>query len=182
MSNRTNIINISTVDGVEFRIDVKYLIAPGSGSVFFQDMLVKNNSLDDDIDYGSIETIEGSEDDSPIPLPDNVHSEELTKVLEYMGHHYKKRANKIDRPLRNTFRSYVSQWDYDYVSKMDYLELNRLINAVNFLNVPDLFSLLCAYYADIIKGKNVDQLKVILNIPQNNNNTLTSNQTNSIMN
>ncbi|KAL5545274.1 hypothetical protein UlMin_009058 [Ulmus minor] len=85
--------------------------------------------------------------DNGIPLP-NVTNKILSKVIEY----YKKH---VDDELK--------AWDADFV-KVDQATFFDLILAANYLNIKSLLDLICQTVADMIVGKNPEEICKTFNI------------------
>lgn len=80
--------------------------------------------------------------DSVEPIPLQVSSKTLNKVLEYF---------ELDE-------------HEDYFSKMDRDFLFEVIIAANFLDIEDLLDNACKKVADMLKNKSVEEIKKILEI------------------
>ncbi|CAM0906844.1 unnamed protein product [Alopecurus aequalis] len=88
-----------------------------------------------------------------IPLP-NVDSSTLAKVVEYCENHLRMNAQPDAR----------SSWDKEFVSKVALNDLYDLINAANYLDYERLLGLIGKAFADLMRGKTVEQIRAILGI------------------
>ncbi|XP_010241289.1 PREDICTED: SKP1-like protein 11 [Nelumbo nucifera] len=96
-----------------------------------------------------------------IPLL-NVSSIVLSKVIDYCKKHveldFKK---KMDGD--NEAHEEIKNWDSEYIN-VGVDELYHLIMAANYLHIKGLLDLTCQKVADIIKGKQPEQIRKIFNI------------------
>lgn len=58
----------------------------------------------------------------------------------------------------------ISDWDRNFIN-VDKETLFEIINAANYLEVKGLLELGCKTVANMIKGKSVEEMRVILGIP-----------------
>ncbi|CAA7019374.1 unnamed protein product [Microthlaspi erraticum] len=93
--------------------------------------------------------------DNGVPIP-NVTSNILAKVIEYC----KKHVGAADA---GTSEEDLKAWDADFL-KIDLSMLYELILAANDLNIKNLLDLTCQAVADMIKGKNPQELRTTFNI------------------
>ncbi|KAJ3670467.1 hypothetical protein LUZ60_010791 [Juncus effusus] len=93
--------------------------------------------------------------ESSIPVP-NVTAKILSKVIEYCKKHVEFAATKpTDEELKS--------WDTEFI-KVDLNTLYDLILAANYLNVKGLLDLTCETVANMIKGKNPEEIRKRFNI------------------
>ncbi|CAI8600993.1 unnamed protein product [Vicia faba] len=92
---------------------------------------------------------------NPLPIP-NVTSKILEKVIEYCKKHVDT-ANSDER---------VRTWDAEFV-KVDQDTLFDLILAANYLKIQGLLDLTCKAMSDMIKGKNLEEIRKIFRIKNN---------------
>ncbi|CAN8292291.1 unnamed protein product [Cochlearia groenlandica] len=88
----------------------------------------------------------------PIPLP-NVSAPILTKVIEYCKIHTEKILESND----------LVAWDAEFV-KVDQPTIFALIEAADYLNICDLLDLTCKTVADMMAGKNAEEIRALFNI------------------
>lgn len=106
--------------------------------------------------------IEDAGIDDPIPLP-NVSGKILAKVLEYCKYHRENpEAEKkiIDEKVPDLT---IIPWDLDYC-KVDQATLFELILAANYLDLKSLLDLTCKTVANMIKGKQPEEIRKTFNI------------------
>lgn len=104
-----------------------------------------------------IEDLGDDSDELDIPLQ-NVSSETMTKVIEYLNY---KRENLNEDAKKDVTEDLEF---FDYVQMDDTTERDKLfqvILAANYLNHESLLSLGCKKVAEYIKGKPIEQIKEI---------------------
>ncbi|CAM8938350.1 unnamed protein product [Rhodiola kirilowii] len=94
--------------------------------------------------------------DNGIPLP-NVTSKILAKVIEYCKKHVE--AVKDEGGAGDDLKAFDSEF-----VKVDQATLFDLILAANYLNIKGLLDLTCQTVADMMKGKNPEDIRKIFNI------------------
>ncbi|GAA5827357.1 hypothetical protein JCM5353_007555 [Sporobolomyces roseus] len=103
------------------------------------------------------------ESDHPIPLP-NVSASVLKKVLEWCEHHKKDPeplAEDIDDSRRKTTE--ISDWDSKFI-QVDQEMLFEIILAANYLDIKPLLDVGCKTVANMIKGKQPEEIRKLFNI------------------
>lgn len=90
-----------------------------------------------------------------VPLG-NVRSADFSKVMEYCNEHAKAEAEKRTSDL--------AAWDRSFANALLQEQLYELINAANFLGIPQLLDVLSERLADMIRGKTVEEMRRVLNI------------------
>ena len=103
------------------------------------------------------------ESDMPIPLP-NVSSSVLTKVLEYCNHHRHDPPAALDDAdeLRRRATD-ISEWDAKFI-QVDQEMLFEIILAANYLDIKSLLDVGCKTVANMIKGKQPEEIRKLFNI------------------
>ncbi|SCV67666.1 BQ2448_5277 [Microbotryum intermedium] len=103
------------------------------------------------------------ETDNPIPLP-NVSSNVLKKVLEWCEHH-KKDADPPAEENDDTRRKMteISDWDQKFI-QVDQEMLFEIILAANYLDIKPLLDVGCKTVANMIKGKQPEEIRKLFNI------------------
>ncbi|KAK4053484.1 hypothetical protein OIV83_001651 [Microbotryomycetes sp. JL201] len=103
------------------------------------------------------------ESDQPIPLP-NVSSNVLKKVLEWCEHH-KNDPEPIAEDLDDTRRktTEISDWDSKFI-QVDQEMLFEIILAANYLDIKPLLDVGCKTVANMIKGKQPEEIRKLFNI------------------
>ncbi|KAI4305639.1 hypothetical protein L6164_028995 [Bauhinia variegata] len=103
-------------------------------------------------------TIENLLEDIPsegnIPVP-NVSGSILAKVIEYLKQHSEDNKEEDEGRLR--------AWDTEFV-KVDQKTLIDLMLAADYLNIKGLLNLACQAVADMIQGRNPDEIRRLFNI------------------
>lgn len=110
-------------------------------------------------DFGGVEDI-------TIPVS-GVSSNILTKVLEYLKHHVNDEVvdekNEDNDVVVKQHDSKIEGWDAEFV-KMEQPELFETILAANYLNIKSLLDLCCKAVANMIKGKDPEEIRQTFNI------------------
>ncbi len=113
----------------------------------------------------SMENMNDEEEDIPVIPVSEVDSETLEKVIKYCNHHWNNRAKKLDRPLKDKLENVLSEFDLEFL-KLDEEMLVKLTNAANYLNIPDLLSMLAAKIAiTYVNGKSAQEVIKLFNLP-----------------
>ncbi|MBW0505439.1 hypothetical protein O181_045154 [Austropuccinia psidii MF-1] len=133
---------LTTSDGEHFTVDREVAIR----SVLIKNMLE---------DVGDI--------DSPIPLP-NVSASVLKKVIEWCEHH-KKDPEPSTEDLDDARKraTEISDWDTKFIN-VDQEMLFELILASNYLDIKPLLDVGCKSVANMIKGKQPEEIRKLFNI------------------
>eukprot|EP00744_Colponema_vietnamica_P022421 GILI01032200.1.p1 GENE.GILI01032200.1~~GILI01032200.1.p1 ORF type:complete len:186 (-),score=49.55 GILI01032200.1:16-522(-) len=97
-----------------------------------------------------------------IELPSISH-EVLQKVVEWATHHKDDPAPAEDDENRAKRADDIDQWDADFC-KVKQPMLFELILAANYLDMKGLLDLTCKTVANIIRGKNPEQIRAAFNI------------------
>ena len=102
--------------------------------------------------------LEDYPDDAEVPL-NNVKSNILKKIKEYLEHYENEEPKEIDRPLpSNNFKECVSEWDFNYI-EIDLDQIFELILGANYMDIKPLLELASAKVASIIKGKTTEEIR-----------------------
>jgi S-phase kinase-associated protein 1 len=122
-------------------------------------MLVSNliNTIVDSMD---------STQDVEIPLP-NVTGGTLSRIIEFCEYYDETPMKQIPRPLPTlgTFEDVVNEWYNQFISSFCTKEaLFELIQAAHYMDIPPLLELGCAKIASMIRGKNITEIKTILDL------------------
>jgi len=82
-------------------------------------------------------------------LPVNeVEGKCLERIIDYLKHYETERPKEIPKPLPSPdLKQVVSEWDYNYINPLKLEEVVDLVNAANFLDIPDLVNLSSAKLA-----------------------------------
>ena len=107
--------------------------------------------------------IEDYPDDAEVPL-NNVKSNILQKIKEYLEHYENADPKEIDRPLPSQkFEECVESWDFKYID-VDLELIFELILGANYMDIKPLLELASAKVASIIKGKTTEEIRKTFNI------------------
>ena len=92
----------------------------------------------------------------------------IIKLKEYLEHYDDNTPKKIEMPLPNKdFKECIDEWDYNFIN-FDIEIILELMVAANFLDINSLLDLTSAKIASLIKGKNPDEIRRILNMENDN--------------
>ena len=98
----------------------------------------------------------------------NIKHRTLIKIKKYLEHYMHNTPKKIEMPLPNKdFKECIDEWDYDFIN-CDIEIILELMVAANFLDINSLLDLTSAKIASLIKGKNPDEIRRILNMENDN--------------
>lgn len=87
------------------------------------------------------------EADKELPV-NEVDGKCLEKVIEYLKHHETEKAKEIPKPLPSAdLKPLLSEWDFNFINPLKLEEVVDLVNAANFLDIPDLVNLTSARLA-----------------------------------
>jgi S-phase kinase-associated protein 1 len=107
--------------------------------------------------------IEDYPDDAEVPL-NNVKSNILKKIKDYLEHYQESEPKEIERPLASqNYQECVEAWDYEYIN----VELDlifEIILAANYMDIKPLLELASSKIASIIKGKTPEEIRKTFNI------------------
>jgi S-phase kinase-associated protein 1 len=108
--------------------------------------------------------IENSNKNIEINLPE-INYNTLQKIVQYLIHYKEKEPQQIPKPLSsNNLSNVIDEWDINFIKNMDMNSIYDLINASNYLEIPSLLDLSCAYVITLIKGKSIEEMRKIFNI------------------
>ena len=131
-------IKIKSSDGKVFEVNDKIL----SLSKFLKDMIDNNREIDQEITINKVD------------------AKNLEKIIEYLKHHEIEKPKAIPKPLpNNDLKSFVSEWDYNFINTLSIEEAIDLINAANFLDIEDLMSLTAAKMAAYMMTGTTDEVR-----------------------
>ncbi|PNH12546.1 SCF ubiquitin ligase complex protein SKP1a [Tetrabaena socialis] len=106
--------------------------------------------------------VEDAGSDGVIPLP-NVSGKILASVIEYCKYHAQAEKKGEDGQPIPKNEADVKLWD-DEFAKVDQETLFGIILAANYMNIKGLLDLTCKTVANMIKGKDVEEIRKIFNI------------------
>ena len=107
--------------------------------------------------------IEDYPDDAEVPL-NNVKSNILKKIKEYLDHYQDSDPKEIERPLASqNYQECVDAWDYEFIN-VDLDLIFEIILAANYMDIKPLLELASSKIASIIKGKTPEEIRKTFNI------------------
>jgi S-phase kinase-associated protein 1 len=107
--------------------------------------------------------IEDYPDDAEVPL-NNVKSNILKKIKEYLEHYQESDQKEIERPLASqNYQDCVEPWDYEFIN-VDLDLIFEIILAANYMDIKPLLELASSKIASIIKGKTPEEIRKTFNI------------------
>jgi hypothetical protein len=111
------------------------------------------------INIGFIKQIIDEDDDNIIPLL-KVDSETFEYIVKFLEYRKIDNSNiQLERPLKNDFSELVDKWYVNFFQQMNDDIILKLLNACNFLDLKELLDLGCAFLADSIKKRNIEDIK-----------------------
>ena len=107
--------------------------------------------------------IEDYPDDAEVPL-NNVKSNILKKIKEYLDHYQDSEPKEIERPLASqNYQECVDPWDFEFIN-VDLDLIFEIILASNYMDIKPLLELASSKVASIIKGKTPEEIRKTFNI------------------
>ena len=102
--------------------------------------------------------IEDYPDDAEVPL-NNVKSNILKKIKEYLDHYQDSEPKEIERPLASqNYQECVDAWDFEFIN-VDLDLIFEIILAANYMDIKPLLELASSKVASIIKGKTPEEIR-----------------------
>ena len=85
----------------------------------------------------------------------NIEPDTFDYVVEYMKLANVNKPSDIPKPIKDlSLKTYLQDWEYDYLCRIESAHMiKKVLDLVNYLDVPPLFELLCAKIASVIKHK-----------------------------
>ena len=126
-----------------------------------------NDGIVFEVDVQSLELSKVLKDlagDFPDPeaeLPTNeVDGKTLEKIVEYLVHYKKDKPKEIPKPIPNPdLKPILEKWDYDFITPLSLEVVVDLVNAANFLNIPDLVNLCCVRMASEMTNCTIEEAR-----------------------
>ena len=101
--------------------------------------------------------------ETEIPL-NNVKSNILKKIKEYLDHYQDTDPKEIERPLASqNYQECVDPWDFEFIN-VDLDLIFEIILASNYMDIKPLLELASSKVASIIKGKTPEEIRKTFNI------------------
>ena len=96
--------------------------------------------------------------ETEIPL-ENVRSNILKKIKEYLDHYQDTDPKEIERPLASqNFQECVDPWDFEFIN-VDLDLIFEIMLASNYMDIKPLLELATSKVASIIKGKTPEEIR-----------------------
>jgi len=97
-----------------------------------------------------------------------VYEPTLEKVVEFLTHYMDEPMNEIPSPLgASSFNEIVEQeWYRTFVEEIDRPMIFDLLTAANYMGIRPLLDLACLSVTFELSGKNAEEIREILNIPE----------------
>lgn len=147
------IVKLRSKDGDEFELAAK---------AAKQSALIKTSIECEDVEDEEEE--EGNEECIDII---KVGSSCLSKVVEFLKHHYEEPMNAIETPLNgNTLDEVVKQEWYRNFIGVEQSMVFELVTAANYMEIQPLLDLACLRVSVELMGKTAEEIRVMLNIPK----------------
>ncbi len=129
---------LKSKDGVQFEVEEKYL----QNSKFLMGLMEDFKDSDEELNIN------------------DVTGATLTKVIEYLKHYETEKPKEIPKPLPNSdLKPILLEWDYNYISGLKLEEVIDLINAANFLDIPDLVNLASVRIASEMTNCSIEEAR-----------------------
>ena len=114
---------LKSEDGQVFEVEVESL----KKSKFLSDLIIDYPDEEDEI---TINKVEGKY---------------LKLVVEYLNHYKTEKIKEIPKPLPSgDLKSYLSEWDYNFIKDLSLEEVIDLLNVANSLEIDELVNLTSA--------------------------------------
>ena len=98
-----------------------------------------------------------------IPLNDDINSQTIEKIINYLVHFDGNPPKEISKPLYITdMKKITDEYSADFVDKLTIEELVDMISAAHYMKINSLLNLCCAKMVALCKGKNEEEIFNIL--------------------
>ena len=89
-----------------------------------------------------------------------VNSKTLKKIIEYLKHYTNSEPQEIPKPLPGPdLKTILNEWDYNYIISPPFEDIFDLINAADYMNIPELVNLVSARMASEMINCSVDEAR-----------------------
>ena len=89
-----------------------------------------------------------------IPLNDDINSQTIEKIINYLVHFDGNPPKEISKPLYITdMKKITDEYSADFVDKLTIEELVDMISAAHYMKINSLLNLCCAKMVALCKGK-----------------------------
>lgn len=154
-TNRELFFTVQTEDDKKTQLKLKYIWR-------YKESFFRNILLGYDVN-NFLESMSIKTEEPMIPLPMIESKVIIDKVFEYIIHHYKNPGFELKPPLTKELDTIITKWDSKYlkhITNNNYLI--RVLMAAHFLNINNLYSLLCAKICELLKKKDKKDIKILL--------------------
>ncbi|ODM92579.1 S-phase kinase-associated protein 1 [Orchesella cincta] len=134
-------IKLQSKDGQEFVMDVDVAYSSKIITTILEDLGLEHHEDGEPDDVGRIE----------------VKGEIFELVLSWMEHH--KNDPRVDGVTSSNGPVVISEWDADFMAKMDQETFFDVVLAANFLDIKPLFDVCCQKIANSCKGKTSEEIR-----------------------
>ena len=111
--------------------------------------------------------MKGIPDSYDIPLNDDISSQTIEKIINYLIHFNGNPPKEIAKPLYITdMKKITDEFSADFVDKLKIEELVDIIHASHYLKINSLVNLCCAKIVSLCKGKNEEDIFKIFGVPK----------------
>eukprot|EP01060_Flectonema_neradi_P013781 TRINITY_DN204_c3_g1_i1.p1 TRINITY_DN204_c3_g1~~TRINITY_DN204_c3_g1_i1.p1 ORF type:complete len:187 (+),score=46.88 TRINITY_DN204_c3_g1_i1:49-609(+) len=108
-----------------------------------------------------------------IPLPE-VDSETLQCVWDYLSNYKTGEPEKLEKPLKDDLKNLVTDFDWNYITTVlledgdekKHEKLFLTLKGANFMNIEPLRDLCCAAIANMLRGKNEEDILDLFGITE----------------
>ena len=106
-------------------------------------------------------------DEYVIPLNDDINSQTIEKIINYLIHYDGNSPKEISKPLYLTdMKKITDEYSADFVDKLNIDELVDMISAAHYMKINSLLNLCCAKMVSLCKGKNEEEIFKIFGVPK----------------
>ena len=89
-----------------------------------------------------------------------IKSNELKKIIDYLNHYENKKPKEIPKPLPSgDLKEVLNDWDYYYINKLSLSKCIDLLNAAFFLDISELVNLCSAKIASEMLIGTVEEVR-----------------------
>ena len=93
----------------------------------------------------------------------------LEKIIEYLKHYQYEKPKEIPKPLPSAdLKSFLSEWDYEFIMQLTLQESVDLVNAANELNINELVNLCSARLGYEMINCSIEEAREKFGIPPPN--------------
>ena len=106
-------------------------------------------------------------DDSEIPLNNDISSQTIERIINYLNHFDGNPPKEISKPLYMTdMKKITDEYSANFVDKLNIEELVDMISAAHYMKINCLLNLCCAKMVSLCKGKSEADIFDIFGVPK----------------